>query len=160
MKAAGHRAQLERVTLRCVLHGSTGMYRNAFLHANEFNPGVASIIKADASGKAPRYSVREVGGLLLEKGSSECPKSIPPPHLPPLDRMGRRCAPVCAEKNCPHSPCREHHSPPCYCLRAQESDCPQSASQVPQLSVPFSSQPCTETLDTVPVPGHPKPGVR
>lgn len=34
----------------------------------------------DASGKAPRYSVREVGGLMLSKESSECPKPISPPH--------------------------------------------------------------------------------
>lgn len=46
---------IKRVKLSC-LHISRYMYRNAFLHANYFNPGVASIITSDRRGKTARFS--------------------------------------------------------------------------------------------------------
>lgn len=134
------------------------MYRNAFLQDSELNSGVPSIRRTDASGKAPRYSVREVGGLLLAKGSSECPKPIshPPQPTPGRHRIGRRCAPVCPAPTAVNTRALPVLLPTCSGVWLPSK----SASQVPRLSVPFSSHPCTETLDTVPVPGHPEPGVR
>nr|BAC32446.1 unnamed protein product [Mus musculus] len=135
-----------------------GMYRSAFLFAHQFNPGVASIITTHRSGKTSRYSMREVGRILLKsllsvyKGelrmpigplSSPPPPPPPPPHLT-QDRkeMCSHCTQRLIREELPHCPCCDKPSP-LYCLLAQESGCPQRVFPMGICSLLFS-----------PVPGH------
>lgn len=133
------------------------MYRNAFLQANELNSGVPSIRRTDASGKAPSIQWGRWGDFCSQRGAQNAlsPSPHPPQLTPGRHMIGRRCAPVCPAPTAVNTT-----SPPCstfYLLRslAAFKECFTGPTAV--CSLLFSP---LHWNVTVPVPGHPEPGVR
>lgn len=106
---------MKRIKLRCLLHRWIGMYKIAFLQANQFNPGVASTIKTDGRGKTARYSNGSwtewgrwgTSAQVLTVQFQRVAHNAIGPMLPPGWTQDRKsCVPTVTQplaRECPHS---------------------------------------------------------